>query len=177
MKIIVVRHGQTNYNVKKLVNYDPKINVYLTQQGISEAELVGKQLKSEEIDAVYVSELPRTHQTAKIIMPEASLIIDARLNDINNGFEGKLVSEYKAQRDQSQDPYTYRLNENSESSQDVYDRVADFIKCLRRQKYSTVLVVTSAHTWRHFYNILDHHDPATTLPEHVPNAAVLTREI
>lgn len=177
MKLIIVRHGQTNYNVKKLVNYDPKVNVFLTQQGISEAELVGKQLKSEEINAVYVSELPRTHQTAKIIAPEANLIIDARLNDINNGFEGKLVSEYKAQRDQSQDPYTYRFDKNSESPQDVYNRVADFIKYLREQKHNTVLVVTSAHPWRHFYNILDCHDPATTLSEYIPNAAVLIREI
>ena len=38
MKLIATRHAETNYNVKDLVNYDPTIDVHLTEKGINQAE-------------------------------------------------------------------------------------------------------------------------------------------
>lgn len=177
MKLFIVRHGQTNYNVQGLINYDPTVDVHLTQEGIAEAKDVSRQLAPETFDVVFVSELPRTHETARIIKPNAELVVDARLNDINNGYEGKLVSDFKILRRQADDEYTYRYDDTSESSKDVYERVAGFLADLRTQSYDSVLIVTSAHTWRHFRNILDHREPSSTLHENIPNAEVLVREI
>lgn len=177
MKLFIVRHGQTNYNIQGLINYDPTVDVHLTKEGITEAKKVSEKLASETFDVVFVSELPRTHQTANLIKPGASLTIDARLNDIKNGYEGKLVSDFKALRNQSDDIFTYRYDAQSESSKDVYERVVNFLDDLRTQSYDSVLIVTSAHTWRHFRNILDHREPANTLHENIPNAEVLIREI
>lgn len=177
MKLYIVRHGQTNYNVQDLINYEPQVNVYLTENGASEASNVSEQLASVPFDVIYVSELPRTHQTAQIIRPKDNFIMDARLNDINNGFEGRSVSEFKALRNQSSDPYNFRYDEASESSQDVYNRVNDFLNDIRTKNYESVLIVTSAHVWRHFRNILDHRNPSTTLHESIPNGEILIREI
>lgn len=177
VKLFIVRHGQTNYNIQGLINYDPTVDVHLTQEGISEAENVSRQLASETFDVIFVSELPRTHETARIIRPNIELIVDARLNDIKNGYEGKLVSDFKILRHQADNEYIYRYNDMSESSKDVYERVAGFLADLRTQSYDSVLIVTSAHTWRHFRNILDHRDPSSTLHENIPNAEVLVREI
>lgn len=45
MKLIATRHAETNYNIKDLVNYDPTVNVFLTENGIKQAENLAEQLK------------------------------------------------------------------------------------------------------------------------------------
>lgn len=37
MKLIATRHAETNYNIKDLVNYDPSVDVHLTEKGIKQA--------------------------------------------------------------------------------------------------------------------------------------------
>lgn len=179
MKITIVRHGQTNYNVLGLNNADPNIDVSLTPAGIAEAERIAEQLKDESFDALFVSELPRTKQTASYINKYHHLtpIEDARLNDINNGFEGKPVKDYHDKRDLSEDPFTFRGAKNAESSKDVYDRTQDFLGFLVAQPYQNVLIVTSRHNIRHFRNIIDGLDPRETIKNQVANVEVTVREI
>ena len=178
MKITVVRHGQTNYNVAGLHNSDPSVDVHLTPKGIDEAKQISLKLKDEPFDAIFISELPRTRQTAEYINTyhKLPLFVDVRLNDINTGFEGQAVEYYHKKRDASPDIYTFRYK-NAESSEDVYKRVDAFIKDLRKQNYSNVLIVTSKHNFRHFRNIIDGLDPRKSLREHIPNADILTRNI
>lgn len=178
MKIYVVRHGQTNYNVLGLHNSDPKVNVHLTEDGIAEAKRLAEELRKEKFDAIYVSELPRTRQTAEYINQYHNLpiIVDARLNDINSGFEGQKVADYHAVRNASNDPFTYRYP-GAENSEDVFDRTKSFLKSLKTSDFSNVLIVTSKHNLRHFRNIIDGLDPRETLKQHVKNAEMLIREI
>lgn len=178
MKLTIVRHGQTNYNVLGLYNSDPTVDVFLTETGIDEAKCVAEQLKDEPFDAIFISELPRTRQTAEYINKyhKLPLFVDARLNDINTGFEGQAVEHYHKKRDASPDIYTFRYR-NAESSEDVYKRVDAFIKDLRKQNYSNVLIVTSKHNFRHFRNIVDGLDPRKSLHEPIPNAEILIRKI
>lgn len=179
MKITVVRHGQTNYNVAGLHNSDPSIDVHLTDAGIDEAKRIAEELKNEPFDALFVSELPRTKQTADYINKYHKLPIkvDARLNDINSGFEGRTVEEYHSKRNASLDIYTFRYEENAESSEDVYKRTKSFIDDLKKLNYSNALIVTSKHNFRHFRNIIDGLDPRASLSEHIPNVEVLVRNI
>ncbi len=179
MKITVVRHGQTNYNVAGLHNSDPSIDVHLTDMGVFEARRIAEQLKDEPFDAIFVSELPRTKQTAEYINEchKLPIQVDARLNDIDNGFEGQAVKEYHAERDASPDAYTYRRHENAESPEDVLKRTESFIDDLKKSGYENVLIVTSKHNFRHFRNIIDGRDPRVSLREHIPNAEILVREI
>lgn len=178
MNLYIVRHGQTNYNVAGLHNADPKVDVHLTDTGISEAKTIAERLKDIPFNAIYVSELPRTRQTADIIneFHQIPIHIDARLNDINSGFEGLPVSDYHLLRDNSPDPFTYRYP-GAESSEDVYHRTEEFLKDLKPQDYHDVLIVTSKHNFRHFHSIINHLNPRTSLKNPSKNAEILIRKI
>lgn len=181
MKLTIARHGETNYNVLVLHNADPSVNVHLTEKGIQEAKTLGTTLQHENFDAVFVSELPRTQETARYVLESIKttppqIIIDRRLNDINTGFEGKSVADYHKLRDASDDIYTFRYK-NFESSEDVFRRTADFLNFLRQQPYQNVLIVTSKHNFRHLRSLLDHLDPRASLHEHIPNGELLVHEL
>lgn len=57
MKITIIRHAEPDYE-----------NNTLTQKGFKEAELLGRFLKSEKIDFIYSSPLPRAYFTADSIV-------------------------------------------------------------------------------------------------------------
>lgn len=60
-KLFLVRHGKSTWN--KLGLWTGWTDVDLDEDGIAEAKAAGELLKDEHIDAVYTSELKRTHQT------------------------------------------------------------------------------------------------------------------
>lgn len=152
MKLIVVRHAETNYNVLRLCNDDPAVDVHLTEAGIAQTQILSEKLKTEPIDEIIASELPRTKQTAQIINEHHNLevLIDARLNDIHNGFEGRSVDEYRQFVLASQDPWTTSFND-CESYADVSKRVRDFLQDIRRGSSEVVLFVTSQIILKHIH--------------------------
>lgn len=178
MKIYVARHGETNYNVLGLHNVDPKVDVHLTEKGVADAELLSEHLKDVNIDTIYISELPRMAQTAEIVNQNhaAQIIIDHRLIDVDSGFEGRKVSDYHELRDNSENPFTFKVP-GHESSEDVYKRTVDFLSSLKTKGHQNVLIITSAHNFRHFKSALDGLVPGANLKEHIPNGEMLVREI
>lgn len=177
MKLYIIRHGETNYNVQGLHNSDPSVDVHLTEKGISDARRLADDLRRIQFDAVYVSEMPRTLQTAKLILEELPkhFYTDSRLNDIDTGFEGRPVEEYHRLRDASDDVYTYRFD-GHESSEDVFNRVKDFLNFIKEQDYDNVLIVTSKHPFRHFRNVIDKNNPRQNNHSEVLNLEILERE-
>ena len=65
-RVIIVRHGQSTYNAKKMIQGRCDESV-LTEKGIADAQVVGNALKGVSIDAFYCSPLQRAKQTAQII--------------------------------------------------------------------------------------------------------------
>ena len=65
-RVIIVRHGQSTYNAKKIIQGRCDESV-LTAQGIADAQQVGETLKEIPIDAIYCSPLQRAKLTAEII--------------------------------------------------------------------------------------------------------------
>ena len=65
-RVIIVRHGQSTYNAKKMIQGRCDKSV-LTDKGISDAQQIGKTLSNLKIDAFYCSPLQRAKQTAEII--------------------------------------------------------------------------------------------------------------
>lgn len=149
MKLIATRHAETNYNVKDLVNYDPTIDVHLTEKGINQAEDLAKQLKDFKFNAIYTSKLKRTKQTANIINQyhNQTLITNELLDDTRNGFEGRSYSEAKGWRDSQPDLTSARYMDKYESVNDMTNRVQQFINYLkqRHRDNETILIVTSSH--------------------------------
>lgn len=149
MKLIATRHAETNYNVKDLVNYDPAVDVYLTEKGIKQAKDLAEQLKDFNFDAIYISRLKRTKQTAEIINQyhKKNLIVNKLLDDTRNGFEGRPYDEAKGWRDAQPDPVSARYLDKFESVSDMTIRVQKFIDYLKQHHKSneTILIVTSSH--------------------------------
>lgn len=149
MKILAVRHGETNYNRLGLCNDDPALDVHLTDTGIKQAETVAEQLKSEKVDRIFTSALPRTLQTAGFInrFHRVAIESDARLNDICSGFDGCAVSDYFSAT--AHDPLHARIN-GGESLLDHRTRVSGFIQWLVEQPFQQVIVVAHEETLRVF---------------------------
>lgn len=65
MNLLVVRHGQTNYNLNHIIL--SKTDDPLNETGISQAQTTAKNLEREKIDLIISSPLRRAKQTAEII--------------------------------------------------------------------------------------------------------------
>ena len=65
MEIYVVRHGQTEYNVKNI--FQGHVDVPLNTIGLQQAEEIAQKFKNMKPDAILVSPLKRTIQTAEYI--------------------------------------------------------------------------------------------------------------
>ena len=65
-KIMLIRHGDTDWNVEEI--FRGRADVELNETGIKEAQLLSKYLKEAPIGAVYSSPLKRALKTAEIIV-------------------------------------------------------------------------------------------------------------
>ncbi len=147
MIIYCIRHGQATHNLKNIMNGDPRKPIHLTQLGRRQAEEVKEKLKRINFDAIYVSEFPRTQETAAIINNPRNIPvkIDKRLNDIRSGAEGKTNRFYKEEREKVAKKQKIHVLKarvgKGESFEDEIKRVSEFLSHLKKQPYKKVLIV------------------------------------
>lgn len=149
MRLYVLRHGETRYNRLGLCNDDPRREVHLTDAGIAQAQAASQQLRDAPLQRIITSELPRTRETAAIInrWHRLSIEVNALLNDIRSGFDGRPVHDYFTAT--AHDPLHARAN-GGESLLDHKARVVRFIEWLKTQPQDCVLVVAHEETLRVF---------------------------
>lgn len=143
MKLIFLRHGESNYNLKRWCNSRPTSKVRLTVRGKQQAEKAARILQKENFEVIFVSQLYRTHQTAKIINQyhKVKVIADKRLNDRATGFENQEVNLFYEWRNQQKNPWTCR-RQGGESFENMKKRFASFLKDLEKTNYKNILIVT-----------------------------------
>ena len=92
-RIILVRHGQTEWN--RVVRFRGIIDVPLNETGLAQARATGRRLASSPVTAVYSSPLSRALQTAEAIAePHGLRVIPHQgLNDMSFGTWGGLSPE------------------------------------------------------------------------------------
>ncbi len=147
-KLILLRHGQTDWNIQGL--YQGHTDIPLNQTGREQAEQAAVELKDTPFDIVYCSDLTRARQTAEAVLkfhPEVPIIIDQRLRERNFGdLEGAnyrrdilnqpIYTEIKA------NPSTFRFP-NGESLVDVRERAETiYEEILKNHPDETVLIVS-----------------------------------
>ena len=66
LKLYIVRHGQTEWNV--LEKFQGQLNSPLTLEGIEKVKKTAEKLKNIKFKAGYTSQMGRTFATAKIIL-------------------------------------------------------------------------------------------------------------
>ena len=95
MKIIVTRHGQTEWN--RLGKLQGQTDNSLNEEGKAQAEETGKQIADEKIDLIITSPLIRARETAEIINKRFNvpIIEDDRIKERNYGqCEGITLEEF-----------------------------------------------------------------------------------
>ena len=160
----------------------------MTAKGEKQARTLAKELKAAPIEAIYVSELERTKQTADIINQgrDLPIITDDRLNELRIGFEGQSHEEWKAAKETSERGWTFRV-EGAESMADGQQRTAEFLSELARQGYRHVAIVTHGFIVMAIRAIIEgfsledefaqNHDPGLKVPQDRVIELTLTRDL
>ncbi len=127
MKIYIIRHGQTELNVKGLIN--GHIDDCLTQEG-EEAARSAALILPDTIKHIYSSPLLRAKQTAEIINERLKVLLtfhdelkEANFGDLNGT---PFLDEYK-KRHAAQD---YDWRPSGECFEDVKKRVLDILSII-----------------------------------------------
>src|ERR1700756_1036570 len=95
---LIVRHGQSLFNVDKVVNGVPDLDRGLSEQGIEEAQRLAGQIAALPLDLVAVSPFPRALQTANIALAGRDVrhLVDEGLGDVRIGeLEGASLDAYR----------------------------------------------------------------------------------
>ena len=96
-RLIIVRHGQTIWNLER--KYQGHSDIALTEKGLKQAEAVAVRLAAEPVDAVYASDLSRAFKTAECIAAKHNLKVGLvpALREIKFGdWEGLTYEEITA---------------------------------------------------------------------------------
>jgi probable phosphoglycerate mutase len=176
MKIYFMRHGQTTYNLLGLCNDDPAGPATLTDLGRTQAARAADELKDVPLERIYVSELPRTRQTADIVNRHhrVPIVTHPKLNDIRSGFNDRPVTEYFAAT--AHDPLRARIN-GGESLLDHRARVLEFLEWLKLQKEKTVLVVAHEESLRVFVQFVEKFGDENLREHHFDNGQIVSTEL
>ena len=150
MRLIVVRHGETLYNIQNRIT--GQSDVPLSPLGERQAELVGAYLAHEKIDVVVASDLQRTRATAQAIARPHDLPVhdDADLREIAMGeWEGHNTEEITALFADSQvkwraDATNYAIPGGGENLTQVHIRITRAIDRWYKQ-YPDATIVWATH--------------------------------
>ncbi len=141
MKILVTRHGQTDWNVEKRIQ--GRTDIELNNKGIEQAYQTKENLENEKIDLIICSPLKRAKQTADIINKDRNIpiIYDKRLLEICYGEnEGRLHDDF------DYDGFWSIVNtheyKDAENVNKFIQRVHNFLNDLKNRKEENILIVT-----------------------------------
>jgi isoleucyl-tRNA synthetase len=157
----VMRHGQTEGNVKAIWNVDSHVPNPLTEAGRSGIEKNAEFLKGRSIDVVFVSPFSRTQETAELVArvlgTKPEVVVDPRIGEWNvgKGFDGKPVEEFFKARNASGDRYAFK-NDGGESYSDVLRRSAEFLYDIET-KYAgkNILIISHGAVTRALSTVAD----------------------
>jgi len=141
LKLLFVRHGETNYNRDKLVQGWQETE--LTALGELQAKEAGEQLRNYDIDVIFSSDLERALRTSEIINKELRqevrifqdwLLRERYLGEIENtnGTDQILLEDEQI------------VGRDMETKANVRKRVVAFLRGLKllTQEFETAVVVT-----------------------------------
>lgn len=178
IKLYIVRHGQTDYNLKQIVQ-----NKYstLNETGINQANKVKEKLKTIEYDLIISSPYIRTKQTSEIInINNKQIIFDDRLIERNMGELEENHMNYDTYNSKLYWDYNLNLSDRGiESIKSIFERTEDFINYIKENyKNKTLVIVSHQATIRALHHVINNTDRNSDLYKFkVDNASVLEYEI
>lgn len=142
MRVVLVRHGESEGNVRHEINDDPRRVVSLTERGRVQAVAAAERLRGVPFTHAYVSEFPRAQQTAAILLRhhDLPLRVDARLNERISGMDGLHVDVFN---DLMRADYLHSKPPHGESFIEQMARMRSFLdEAAARHPDGTVLAVS-----------------------------------
>jgi 2,3-bisphosphoglycerate-dependent phosphoglycerate mutase len=97
-RALFVRHGESVFSARELVNGDPGVACGLTELGRRQARQLGERLSGEPIGLCVVTQFPRTQETADLVLGARDVprLLVPELNDPFYGaFEGRALADYR----------------------------------------------------------------------------------
>jgi len=140
-KIYLTRHGETDWNAKRMLQ--GHTDTSLNETGRAQAEALAKEAVKLGIKHIFSSDLLRAKETAEIVGESLGLdiVFDKRLRELGFGdFEGR---DYYTISEQewagfNENPESF----NAETKQQLYDRVKNFLGEICGKNLGNVLVVS-----------------------------------
>jgi len=179
MRLYLVRHGQTSWNVEQRAQ--GHTDIPLDEEGILQADMLGHSFAGVGIDRVLSSDLKRSVQTAEPIAKYsgARLDVDKRLRERSFGnWEGLPFDEFR-----HRSPSPERMEElfafrppGGESFKDVWVRLDPVVHELRRSEIDSVVVTHGGSCALLLAKLLDAPYP-TSRAFRFGNAAVVDLEL
>ncbi|MCR5832953.1 MAG: histidine phosphatase family protein [Candidatus Saccharibacteria bacterium] len=133
MKIILVRHGETDWNLESRLM--GQTDIPLNKHGIEQAHTLKDSLAGVEFDCCFSSPLLRAKETADIIREDRNCDVvcdDLLMERFGGKFEGQVLDSWAE----------VTKDETAETSDQLLDRARNFFEKLKKTKCNAVLVVT-----------------------------------
>jgi broad specificity phosphatase PhoE len=142
-RLILARHGESEYSARGLLNGDPDRRCELTLDGRAQARRLGALLRLESIELCVTSAFERTKETAEIALAQRRAIprlVVPELNDHAAGtFEGMEIAEYLAWAHAS--PSSEPIPGAAESRLDAVRRFARGYRMLLERPEQTIVAI------------------------------------
>lgn len=140
---ILIRHGQTDYNLQE--KFQGFSDISLNSTGKKQARKVRKKFKQENIDIIYCSDLSRCRETAAGISPDTEIILTENLREMNFGvFEGLTYEQIKNQHGDEYSNWKKNIIDhvidNGESFRQMSSRVLDEFEKIRNSNERAAVV-------------------------------------
>lgn len=146
-RVIIVRHGETDYNVEH--RWQGQLDVPLNKNGEAQSDALAKYLADEPLDAIFASDLKRTYDTALPIAKSKNLTVipDKRFREVHLGiFQGltrtqiRKVYPHKTMRWDNDDSYVVT---HGESRNQVTNRTYEaWQEITKREDMTNIMIVS-----------------------------------
>ena len=97
LRVFIVRHGQTEYNISH--RWQGQLDIPLNEHGQLQAQRIADYLRDTHFDAIYSSDMRRAYDTTTAITDgrQLTVVSDARLREFNLGIlQGMTRAEMRA---------------------------------------------------------------------------------
>lgn len=153
MKLYIIRHGQTDWNARKLLQ--GRAETSLNENGRQLARITGEALKEVSFQRVYSSPLHRAMETAQLVVGdrEIDIIPEPRIQEISFGiYEGKCYHPEHMEVPENvihsffKHPAEYEVPENGESFAEIIKRTGDFYReLIENETLQDANILISSH--------------------------------
>jgi len=150
---VIMRHGEADHNLENRTSDSNNSPSHLTQKGKDNVAKTAESFENQKFDLIYASPLFRTKETAEIVAeklgyPKEKIIFDDRIREVQTGFDGRPISEYRKYFSSNEEKFN-KAAPSGETLLELKKRAGQFIKEIDSQNEGKrILIVTHEYlTW------------------------------